>query len=131
MLFKWFNRTKKSQKQAKIDIWKFSPQNHISFYKVFFDKKHSPPPPKKKANICDKDSLRTTRHSFFSDSPLFKIWDWRLSPTSRKGGTNTVKSLCKCFGRQAEGNADVTDEYWCAQSGDISHKPKKLFHCLG
>ena len=28
-------------KQTKIDIWRLSPQNHISFYKVFFDKKYS------------------------------------------------------------------------------------------
>ena len=48
-------------KQANIDIWKFSPQNHISFYKVFFDKKHSKYIKiffDKKQYICGKDSLR-------------------------------------------------------------------------
>ena len=70
------------KKQAKIDIWKFSPKDHILFYKVFFDRKHSK---LAQANTCGRNSLRLPRHSFFPDFPLFKIWDWRLSPQQIKG----------------------------------------------
>ena len=73
-------------KQAKIDIWKFSPENHILFYKVSCDKKHSKPP---RQNICGRNSLRPPPPApgthFFPDSPLFKIWDRSLS-TSRNTG---------------------------------------------
>ena len=49
------------EKQAKIDILKFSPENHISFYKVFFDRKHSKLP---LTNICGRDSLRPPTGTF-------------------------------------------------------------------
>ena len=32
------------KKQANTDIWKLSPQSHISLYLIFFDKKHTKPP---------------------------------------------------------------------------------------
>ena len=40
-------------KQANIVIWKSSPQYHISFYKVFFDKKHSKPPVPKQVSLAE------------------------------------------------------------------------------
>ena len=52
------------------------------------------------ANICGTDSLRPTptRQSFFPDSPIFKIWDWMLSPQQNKrGGWNCdVQNWHKC-----------------------------------
>ena len=52
--------------------------------KVFFDKKHSKP---SQTNIYGKNSLSLPRHSFFSWYTLFKIWDWKLSPSKNgKGG---------------------------------------------
>ena len=59
------------------------------FTKSFFDKKQSKSP---QANICGKDLLRPPRHSFFfSDHPLLKIWNWRLSLRQKRGGeTDTV-----------------------------------------
>ena len=81
-------------KQVKIDIWKFSPQNHISFYKVFFDKKHSKPPsPPLQANICDSNSLRPTRHSFLFWSDPFPNLGLKVVPPAERegGGPDTVK----------------------------------------
>ena len=81
-------------KQAKIDIWKFSPQNHISFYKVFFDKKHSKPPSLPlQANNCDSNSLRPTRHSFLFWSDPFPNLGLKVVPPAERegGGPDTVK----------------------------------------
>ena len=71
-------------KQAKIDIWKLSPQNDISFYKVFFDKKHSKPHPP--AYICGKDSLRPPPDTQFFYDPLFpKFGTEGCSPQHKEG----------------------------------------------
>ena len=83
-----------SLKQAKINNWRFSPQNHISFYKVFFDKKHSKPPsPPLQANICESNSLRPTRHSFLFWSDPFPNLGLKVVPPAERegGGPDTVK----------------------------------------
>ena len=49
--------------------WKLSPQSHILFLKVFFDKKHSKP---HRQIIHCRNYLRPPRHSFFFWSPPFQ-----------------------------------------------------------
>ena len=88
-------------KQAKIDIWKSSPQTYISFYKVFFEKKHSKAP---QANICDRDSLRPPRHSFFFlILPPFKNLRLKVLPSPQQ-----KRGLILC---QHISNPRFTD-YW-------------------
>ena len=84
-------------RRAWIDIWKWSLQSRISFYKFFFDKKHSNPPSPSHANIYGRDWRPPSPPSqagthFFSDPPFFKSLDWRCPP-AEKGcwyGKNTV-----------------------------------------
>ena len=68
-LLRWNRRT---------STFEMEPTEPYLFYKVF--KKHIQPP---QANICIRNSLSPPGHSYFL-IPLFKIWDWTLSP-SRKG----------------------------------------------
>ena len=58
-----------------------NPQSHVSFNKVFFEKKHS----SLHANICGMDSLTPSGTYFFFWFSLFKIWDWRLFPQQEVG----------------------------------------------
>ena len=74
-------------KTGKDQDLKLSPQSHILFLKAFFDKKHGKHP-LSRANIHGRNSLSPARHSFFSDPlPLFKIWEWKLSPQQKGGGS--------------------------------------------
>ena len=73
-------------------VIKISHFKHISFYKVFFDKKQSPrnkkqvPPQAIMANICGRDSLRPPRYLFFSDPAFSKFETEDCPPPSRIGG---------------------------------------------
>ena len=64
------------------DIWKLSPQNHISFYKVFFDKKHSKPPGK---YLC-QGLVKTTQALIFFLITPFSKFGTEGCPPSKKGG---------------------------------------------
>ena len=72
---------------------KFSPQSHILFLKVYFLTRSIVSP---QANIHGKNSLSPLQALIFFWSSLFKIWDWKLSP-SRKEGADTVTLLHECF----------------------------------
>ena len=63
---------------------KLSPQCHILFYKVIFDKKHSKPT---QVNIFGSNSLIPPGINIFFWSSLFKLWHRKLPPTPQKGGS--------------------------------------------
>ena len=63
---------------------KLSPQSHLLFYIVFFDKKRTP-----EVNICGCNSLSPLRFAFFSD-PSFSKCGTESCLSSRKGTADTV-----------------------------------------
>ena len=41
------------------------------------------PQAEEKANICGRNPFMFPAGTFFSDSPIFKFWKWKLSPSRR------------------------------------------------
>ena len=66
---------------------KLSPQSDILFHKVFFNKRCRQSP---QANICGSKFLSPPILGpcihLFSGHPLFKMWDWKLSPPAEREG---------------------------------------------
>ena len=69
--------------QAKIGIWKLSPQRHISFYSVFFDRKYTKAP----RQISVAGSLwKLPKPSIFFFDLHFSKFETESCPPSRKCG---------------------------------------------
>ena len=73
--------------RSKFDIELSKPYFIYFIFKslFLFDKKHSKP----QGNIRGKSSLSPPRHSLFLTTPLFKIWDWKLSLPAERWLGNT------------------------------------------
>ena len=71
-------------KTGQFQHFKLSPQNHYFFYKVFFmtGTKVRPQP---QPDIYGRNFLIPPTYSFFSESPLYKTWDWKLPPPAERG----------------------------------------------
>ena len=68
---------------------KLSPQSHILFHKVLFEKEHSKPPPGK--DLWQELFMSPTALIFFSDPPFSKFGTVR-NPAAEGGGVDTVES---------------------------------------
>ena len=81
-------------KQAKIDIWKFSLKNHISFYKVFFDKKHIkptlPPSHHPSGKFLWQGLFKTPKTLIFFWSPYFQNLGLKIFSPAEREQADTV-----------------------------------------
>ena len=68
---------------------KLSPQSHISFYKVLFEKEHSKPPLGK--DLWQELFMSPVALIFFSDPPFSKFGTVR-NPAAEGGGADIVES---------------------------------------
>ena len=96
---KWSQKNFYFLKQAKIGIWKFSPQNHISFYYNIFLTKNIVSPILKQISVAWTLSEHFSSY-FFSDPLLFSKFETEgCLPLQhiRKRGTDTVNMSQMCW----------------------------------